>query len=490
MANVSYRWHPITDLPADWGRLANTELEALAGVWQEQRARLVTDESLKDFNERLQREWAIETGVIENVFTLDRGVTQLLIEQGIDENLIPNGATNRPPALVAAIIRDHLDAMEGLFDFIRRRRRLSTSYVKELHALLTRNQKTASAIDTLGRQVEVPLLRGEYKLLPNNPLRPDGSIHEYCPPEQVASEMDRLVALHLEHDANGIAPEVEASWLHHRFTQIHPFQDGNGRVVRTLASLVFIRASWFPLVVTNNDKPRYLDALEMADQGDLQPLIGFFSSLQKRAFIGALSIASDLLRRERVDQVIDATRDLLVRRREELEAKREEAKGLARELQDAAYIRFNQIAEKMDSELGPLLREHRFFVEDEPADGDRTYYFRREIIESAKTLDYFANPNLYASWVRLVLRTDTQAEILLSFHGIGHEYRGLLVASMTFFRRTQTDAGEREVADVTTLSTEVFQINYREDSTLVRARFDRWLEEGLARGLEAWRTGL
>ena len=243
MSGINYRWHPITDLPADFEALANTELEALAGVWQEQRARLVTDKSLQDFNERLQREWAIETGIIENVFTLDRGVTLLLIEQGIDENLIPNGATNRSPELVAAVIRDHLEAMEGLFDFIRGRRRLSTSYIKELHALLTRNQETSSAINSLGIQVEAPLLRGEYKLLPNNPVRMDGTAHEYCPPEQVASEMDRLVALHLEHDANGIPPEVEASWLHHRFTQIHPFQDGNGRVVRTLASLVFIRAA-------------------------------------------------------------------------------------------------------------------------------------------------------------------------------------------------------------------------------------------------------
>ena len=35
------------------------------------------------------------------------------------------------------------------------------------------------------------------------------------------------------------AREIEATWLHHRFTQIHPFQDGNGRVARALASLVF-----------------------------------------------------------------------------------------------------------------------------------------------------------------------------------------------------------------------------------------------------------
>jgi Fic family protein len=428
--------------------------------------------------------------VIENVFTLDRGVTLLLIERGIDASLIPNDATNQDPELVAAIIRDHQEAMEGLFDFVRRRRNLSTSYIKELHALLTRNQETSSAINTLGRQAQVPLLHGEYKLLPNNPVRPDGSIHEYCPPEQVASEMDRLIGLHLDHVAKDVPPEVEAAWFHHRFTQIHPFQDGNGRVVRALASLIFLRAGWFPLVVTRDHKPRYLDALELADQGDLLPLIDLFSSVQKQAFINALSIASDILQRERVDQIIDATRDLLLRRQEELWAEWERAKELAEQLQAVAQTRFDQVANRMEVELGSLLNEHRFFTDSEPADGDRTYYFRREIIESAKTLNYFANPNLYASWLRLVLRTDTQADIFLSFHGIGHEYRGLLVASMTFFRRTQTDAGEREVADLTTLSSEVFQINYREDPTAVRTRFDRWLEEGLARGLERWRTGL
>lgn len=51
-----------------------------------------------------------------------------------------------------------------------------------------------------------------------------------------------------------VSPEVEAAWLHHRFTQIHPFQDGNGRIARLLASLVFIKAGWFPLVVTRDDR--------------------------------------------------------------------------------------------------------------------------------------------------------------------------------------------------------------------------------------------
>jgi len=46
-------------------------------------------------NERLRREWSIETGIIERIYTIDRSTTRLLIEQGIAA-LIPYGATNRP----------------------------------------------------------------------------------------------------------------------------------------------------------------------------------------------------------------------------------------------------------------------------------------------------------------------------------------------------------------------------------------------------------
>lgn len=67
------------------------------------------------------------------------------------------------------------------------------------------------------------------------------------------------------------SPEVRSAWLHHRFTQIHPFQDGNGRVARALASLVFLREGLFPLVVRESDRVEYIGALETADAGDCHP---------------------------------------------------------------------------------------------------------------------------------------------------------------------------------------------------------------------------
>ncbi len=171
---------------------------------------------------------------------------------------------------------------------------------------MTRHQETVEVIDSLGRTTSVALIRGDYKRLLNNPRRPDGTIHQYCPPEQVESEMDRLIAMHRLYGE--IAPEVEAAWLHHRFTQIHPFQDGNGRIARALATLVFIKAGWFPLVVRDRDRAKYIESLEIADDGDLNLLIKYFVFLQKSHVIHTLNIVKDVRKSTRISETIASIR--------------------------------------------------------------------------------------------------------------------------------------------------------------------------------------
>ena len=290
---IGHRWEPITDLADDDRAAASEELLALARLWQN-----IRDEfdpvQIHDFNERLKREWAIETGIIERLYTLDRGTTQLLIEQGIDASLIASDATDQPSELVAGMIQDHAEAVDWLFDAVTSKRPLSTSFVKQLHQFMTRKQELATGFDVFGNRRDIKLRHGAFKIRPNNPRRPDGKVHEYCPPEQVDSEMDRLIEMHSAHDEEGLPPDVSAAWLHHRFVQIHPFQDGNGRVARAIASLVLIKAGWFPLVVTRDDSGRYLEALGYADEGDLAPLTSLVGELEKKRFIRALSIAEDV----------------------------------------------------------------------------------------------------------------------------------------------------------------------------------------------------
>lgn len=277
------KWAPIEDLPANWLTLGSAELANLGPAWRE---RVGDGDSLNEFDARLAREWAIETGIIEGLYTIDRGTTRVLVDRGIDVALIPDGATDKPTAHIVAVLEDHQDALEGVRALVEGDRALSTSYLKELHQLLTRHQDTVAAIEAIGRRVEAPLLRGEWKQQPNNPTGPNGTVHEYCPPEHVTAEMDRLIAMHRAHAAADVPAEVEAAWLHHRL--IHPFQDGNGRIARAVASLVLLRARWFPLVVDRDIRREYVGALERADEGDLGALARLFADIQVRAAHRAL----------------------------------------------------------------------------------------------------------------------------------------------------------------------------------------------------------
>lgn len=282
-------WSPIRDYEDAPDTLAIEELRVLELKWHEQQNQIRSKAAFAQFEIELKREWAIETGLIERLYTFNDEVKQFLIRNGIIAKFIPTSEL-QDSKFVELIIKDQESALDDLFEFVARERELSTSYIKELHSLITRHQERCEALDQFGRPVEVRLRRGEYKFLPNNPTLPNGVVHQYCPPEHVASEMDRMCDLHKRHIEALVAPEVEAAWVHHRFSSIHPFLDGrNGRVSRAIASLVFIQKDWFPLLVRDRDRTRYIDALESADVGQFKPLVDFFGDMQTENFNSALS---------------------------------------------------------------------------------------------------------------------------------------------------------------------------------------------------------
>ena len=82
----------------------------------------------------MSREWTIETGFLEGLHNIERGVAQTLIEHGFSADLLSHGSTNKPPRHVIQVSRDQKDALDDIFDFVKGTRGLSVSYIKELHA--------------------------------------------------------------------------------------------------------------------------------------------------------------------------------------------------------------------------------------------------------------------------------------------------------------------------------------------------------------------
>jgi Fic family protein len=473
-----YRWRPIEDLPENWPELAAPELPALSHAWQKYSEKLRDSDSLKHFNERLIREWAIETGIIENLYSIDRGVTQTLIEKGIEASLIPHGSTDKPVERILPMLKDQQEVVEGLFDFVAQRRELSTSYIKQLHQAFTRHQETTAAVDALGRVVDVALLRGEWKRLPNNPTRPDGSVHEYCPPEHVASEIDRLIAMHKEHQQKGVPPEIEAAWLHHRFAQIHPFQDGNGRVVRALASLVFLRAGWFPLVVNRDERVEYIGSLEEADQGHLLSLVKLFARIQNKAFNQALSLS------EQVILAGDPLQQIIAAATERLKERKQVSSG-----QFTLSHRLEEFTQQKLSNEAARLREALRSVDPTYSAGvdrntEQTASVHGEDVKViAREMGYQADSDTYHAWCLLGISERHVSQIVVSFHPMGAEFLGLMAVSAWF---RMPGFGQ----PATPLSKTPFQFSLQDDESQVTQRLDKWLDDVLLVGLELWRKQL
>lgn len=483
---MEHKWSQIVDLPPDWQRFASAELKSIASIWQEQHERLRKLDSVRTFNERLAREWAIETGVIESVYHIDRGVTVVLIEKGIEANLIPHGSSDRPAEEVVQIVNDHHEALDGLFAFVKQERSLSNSYICELHAQMLKHQYSTVGQNTLGETVEIELSRGRYKQLPNNPSIPGVGLHEYCPPEHVKSEMDLLLSWHAAHLALDVPVEVEAAWLHHRFTQIHPFQDGNGRVARALASLVFIRQGYFPLLISRDTRAEYVDALGVADNGDLGPLVAMFAKLQKGSLLKALSLSEDVIRRSTtLNNVVEAAIGRLRQRREEVLSEQKKVIEHARRLEEEAVTEMEPLAQLLTTQLRQLDTNYSARVDRSEPRND--FWFKHQVVAVARKHEYFADTITHRAWVRLRIFDERQTSVVVSFHSVGTQFVGILGASAFVEFREIDEAQHTSIDGPYPVSADLFEFSYLDPFDAVRERFARWLGETLALGVDQWR---
>jgi len=240
---------------------------------------VVSQATAAEFREsrlRNLRRHAIETGILERLYDVEWGVTEALVAEGLSAEVASREGGIDEGALET--IRTQFDALTFLAESSREGRPLTTSFIRELHVALCRTQGTYEARDQFGQLVNRRLEHGGWKQWPNHVRRPDGSLLEYVPPEQVQSEIDRLLIL--DEQAKQLHPLTRAAWLHHAFVSIHPFEDGNGRVARALTMLVLLQSDYAPLVVDRFSRESYIAALEAANEGDLRDLVRLFGRLE------------------------------------------------------------------------------------------------------------------------------------------------------------------------------------------------------------------
>ena len=293
-------WRPVQDLDPSLHGYSHRGAREAAERWRSVRQKLqdpkIDRRAMDIWLKSQNRAFAIETGQIEGLYLLHRGVTETLIAEGFEGVRGAHSVTSIADETLRGLLMDQEAALEMMFDHVKDNRPLNGSAIKEWHALLCRHQATATGITPFGSKVDIPLRKGQYKSRPNNPRRQDGFVHEYCPPEQVEFEMERFLAFHAGHRDLNLAPELEAAWLHHEFVRIHPFQDGNGRISRLLVAYAYAKAGEFPPVILAQNKPDYITSLELADGGDFPAFVDYLGRLAADRSAAAVARAELILR--------------------------------------------------------------------------------------------------------------------------------------------------------------------------------------------------
>lgn len=495
---IAHKWQPIQPPNPASQQYDFSEIDSLKQQWPSIRERMEqgNPDAYKAFQERLGRSWAIETGIIEGLYTLDRGVTETLIERGIIADFIERGDTNRDPQDLVMVLKDQEEAISFVYRYIHRGHPLTISFIRQLHQILTRHQDTYPAVDQFGNRFEATLDKGGFKKLPNNPTRPDGIIHEYCPSCQVDREIANLLYFYneMQKDQSSFHPLLAGAWLHHAFTQIHPFQDGNGRVVRALLTWHLVKEEFLPIVISRDDREKYIESLELADSGDLNPFIDLIVQLEKRTVLEALGESEPATQPGVVDQVVDHIVEQIRRRNQERDDNLRSVEKIAVSLRGFIKGIFENEGDKISQRLNEVDMVVHPYIDEGGPDFDNGHYYSDEVAALSRKHKHPVNWSEPRFFVRLSLRVTNSYQPRLVFviclYPTGRNLTGIMTA-IAFARiepgniaRDSEAVGQTPYYRDCVVNPGTF--TWQDDAEVVKSRFVQWIEASLSLALSYW----
>jgi Fic family protein len=209
---------------------------------------------------RLKKQMMIEYTYNSNAIegnTLTLRETQLVIEEGITV-----GGKSIAETLEA---KNHPEAIEFVEKLVEAKSELTEDGVLQVHKLIMAN----IADDA-----------GQYR---TTGVRITGASFMPPPSSQVRPRMNELLKW-LKENPDEHTPIEVAAVFHHRFVQIHPFSEGNGRAARLLMNAILMKNGYpFIAIVSNLDRPKYLRTLMEADLGNTSSFVNFVARCVERA---------------------------------------------------------------------------------------------------------------------------------------------------------------------------------------------------------------
>ncbi|MDR1746581.1 MAG: Fic family protein [Tannerella sp.] len=142
----------------------------------------------------------------------------------------------------------------------------SESLISELYKTLFMNKfsKDDTSLSVPDSSIEPE--SDMYRTSPGTFTIPTGEVYNYAAPEEVPEMMHQLVEWYLAEEKKAELSTVELIALfYYRFARIHPFEDGNGRIVRLLVNYILHSHQYPMIVILASEKNLYFRALNQCD---------------------------------------------------------------------------------------------------------------------------------------------------------------------------------------------------------------------------------
>ena len=251
--------------------------------------------------QRLRRKFMLEFNYNSNHLegnTLTYGQTEILLLFG---RVIDSAKMKDLEDMKASNVALNMMQAEAASDYP-----LTETFIRQLHKTMMREDYEEHRTTPGGQHYHYTVHAGVYKTRPNSVITQSGERFEYASPEETPALMTDLINWYREAEASGEYSLAELCALfHYRYIRIHPFEDGNGRIVRLLLNFILHRHGYPMIVVKTTDRTNYLKALEDCDGftgtipsaganatlKDIKPLVAYIEKCMQRALETCISAA-------------------------------------------------------------------------------------------------------------------------------------------------------------------------------------------------------
>lgn len=172
--------------------------------------------------------------------------------------------------------KNHKEALDFLYNLAdsKQKNTISEHLIKQLHQLVVQDSERDIA--------------GKYR---NGDVIIGGTKHR--PPSyiEIPHLMNKLIKWLSKNQKSHHIVEL-AAILHHKFVNIHPFWDGNGRTGRLLMNILILNAGYPLAIILKSDRKKYYNVLSLADKEQYKPLCEFIA----QAVIRSLNIYLKILK--------------------------------------------------------------------------------------------------------------------------------------------------------------------------------------------------